>query len=519
VYPDDWLPVKRIIPAAAILAALLLSGCVPGASDPYTESARQTLESLHALEGSARTEAVMAFAAAGEADARLASGIDAAVGGARADGVFTGLLAPLADTLGNGGPAATFTPASYRATGGGAIATFLGLAFTMIGEMGQSAMTNADNGEFGSESGPIPGGTGDITVTPEGHASSTFSTTLDEGSVHASLTASTDVQPCPAADGSVELSGSSDVSIAVGTTTLSISLEVVATGRLDDSATLVESDYTYRHETASSDGGKGEFFDHSSGANLNVTVNRSSSAATLAFAQSAVDSAAALADMVAKDMMDVAKRGWESGRCISLTLTASEDPGSLQPSTEITIDAAPTSTLDGKPAGGTVVAQLSGRGTLDPDGGTQDAAATLTYVAGDEKGDSGTVTAESRSNRGVGRATLTLDVGGQAYSAVGSEGELTVNGRICSLTAQFAVTGSGLTFTPAGDWGGSFRMTGTVDGVGFIGDGAYTLVRDADFVATNLVMDGDIVLSLSDGTSVTSPTDMNITLTPIPPCE
>lgn len=70
-------------------------------------------------------------------------------------------------------------------------------------------------------------------------------------------------------------------------------------------------------------------------------MNRSSGQATLEFAQSAVDSAAVLADLVASDLLKVAQRGWESGRCVTVTLTPSADPATLEPSASVNIEAVP----------------------------------------------------------------------------------------------------------------------------------------------------------------------------------
>lgn len=499
---------KRLLPALVMVTALALTGCVADPNAQYTASARAALASLDGLTDNERIDAVLAFAATNEADVLAASAIDGAE------------LAPLREPFSSfaNPDEIIFTPASYSRTAD--VGTFLGLGFIMVGWMGENGLNLADQGNVGTESGSVPGFEGEVTISPEGNVSGTLSGTQSASGTTATVSAETRVQACPDPDGSLELTGKSDVRLSVGTTTVSISLEVTATGRLDDTATLVESDYTYRHQISMSAGGTGEFFDHSSGASTGVTVNRESSTATMDFAQSAVDAAAVAANMVALDMLDNAKRGWESGRCVNLTVTPSEDPGSLEPNAEITIEAAPTAKSDGQPTEGSVVATLSGEGSLAQAGSKVDAAATYDYTAPDEKNLSGTVTFESRSNRGVGKATLTLETGSRSYSAVGTEGEFTATGIICSLASPFVLTGNGLTltFTPADENGGAYQTTGSVDGVGFTGDGVYTVARDADFIATTVVVDGTMILSTPDGSTVASPANIDVVLTPIESC-
>lgn len=504
-----------------LLAAALTSGCAADAGSAYDATAREALARLDGLTGDDLIAAVMTSAAAGEADARLALGIDAALGGtADADAVLAAMRAPLDELVDRGGPQFAIVPAGANAAGAGGVGSFLGLAFTVIGMMGDNAMTLADQGSVGSDASPVPGGEMQLTIGPDGAVTSSFETSVTEGSTSAQISASSDVMPCPAVDGTLELTATSDVRIAAGTTSMRIELEVVATGRLDDSAALVDRDYTYRHQTSETSNGSGAFFDHSAGAHSELTVNRNSGGATLEFAQSAVDSAATLANMIANDLFDAAKRGWESGRCISLTLSPSEDPTSLEPGTEVTVEVEPTSVLDGRPVGGTVTASLTGSGALASDGRTQDAPGTLRYTAADERNQAGTITVESRSKRGVGRATITLETGRRAFSASGAADGLTVSGVICRLSEPFVITGGGLSFTltPGSESGGTYRMSGSEEGVSFTGDGAYRLERGPDGVATSIVLDGDMALVTPEGSTATSPVDMSISLTPIEPC-
>ncbi|MGB4780370.1 hypothetical protein [Microbacterium sp.] len=501
---------------ALAVVALALTGCTTGPSSTYADSARRTLEELRRLDPNDRAAAVMAHASAAELDARAAFGIDDALGGiARADDVLAGLRAPLAQLIDVDAPEDAFTFAPAGIGTGGGVGTFLGLAFTAVGMIGDTAMTLADQGHSGSETAPLPGGTAQITVGEDGSLQSTFETTGTQGATTARMAATTAIESCPAADGTLDLSGRSDVSITVGAQTLRIELDVFVTGRLDDAAKLAESDYTYRHQTSESRGSTGQFFDHSGGPHTDLTVNRNSSQTSLEFAQSAVDSAATFADLVANDLLKVAQRGWESGRCVTVTLTPSHDPASLEPAAPVRIDAASTSTLDGRPTGGSVSGTLAGEGSLSPAGDAQEAPATLTYVAAAEKHRTGILTATSRSKRGFGTATMTLTTGALAYTASGGADGLIVSGSICSLKAGFVLSGGGtsFTFTPTSDDGGTYRMAGIEEGVSYVGEGSYSVDHDAAHQAIKLVLDGDMSLSTSEGTTGASLPDMTIPLT------
>lgn len=503
------------------VAALALTGCAAGPTSTYADHAQRALDELHQLDPDERNAAVMAHASAAESDARVAFGIDHALGGTPyADDVLAGLRAPLTQLVDSDAPedAFTFAPASIG-TGGG-VGSFLGLAFTVIGMMSDTAMTLADQGHTGTETAAIPGGEAKITIGEHGSLQTTFEAAATQGSTTAQMSSGSDITTCPAADGTFELSGRSDVRVTVGALTLRIELEVAATGHIDDSATLAESNYTYRHQTSESSETTGQFFDHSGGPRSGLTVNRSSSQASLEFAQSAVDSAATLADLVANDMLKVAQRGWESGRCVTVALTPSHDPASLEPKASVNIDAAPISTLDGRPTAGTVSSVLTGEGSLSLDAGVQDAPGTLTYVAAAEKNRSGTLTVTSRSKRGVGTATMTLTTGTAAYTATGGADGLTVTGTLCSLEEAFGLAGNGttFTFTPASGDGGTYRIAGTEEGVPYVGEGSYSVHRDAAHQALSLILDGDMTLSNSEGETGASLPDMTLPLTPADAC-
>lgn len=111
----------------------------------------------------------------------------------------------------------------------------------------------------GSETAELPGGEAQITIGEDGSLQSSFESAASEGATSAQVSAGSDIASCPASDGTFALTGRSDVRIAAGGATLRIELTVQVTGHLDDSASLAESDYTYRHQTSESSGTSGQF--------------------------------------------------------------------------------------------------------------------------------------------------------------------------------------------------------------------------------------------------------------------
>jgi hypothetical protein len=97
------------------VAVLALTGCAASPTPMYADHARRALDELRGLDADERTAAVMAHASAAESDARVAFGIDHALGGTpHADDVFGGLRAPLVQLVDSDAPedAFTFAPTS-----------------------------------------------------------------------------------------------------------------------------------------------------------------------------------------------------------------------------------------------------------------------------------------------------------------------------------------------------------------------------------------------------------------------
>lgn len=510
---------RPVIPALALSLAIMLTGCVPAADD--TPNARDTLASLANLQGDELLDAVTAIAAIGEAEARKAAGVDEALGGTiAADEIFDRLAQPTAELSARyrtTPPSIELT--SYRAEGGGFLSLF-GMGFGLLDIMEKHSIDMTNDGELGKATEADPGSTLVMESTPDGHVTTDFTAENTENGATTKMSMHSDLEPCPAADGSLELHSKGTISYSGNGRSATIELDITATGMLDSNAELVTSNYSYRQQMGSGADGKGQFFDASGDDTGAVTVNRESSQLTDQYLQTGVDLAAAIAEYAASSMLETAKAGWESGRCVDLTITPSEDPGSLATDTEVTIVADPRAKYDGKQTGGTVDATHTGEGAIDLEGKVA-APATFTYLSAKEKDKTGTITFESRSNRGVGTASIDLTTGGRAYTAKGTEGEFTATGTICSLLGTFTVTGAGLTITmtPANEFGGTFKLTGTEDGVYFIGDGEYSVKYGKTDVATDVILDGHIDLTTPEGIAVTTPTNLDLKLTPTKACD
>ena len=191
----------------------------------------------------------------------------------------------------------------------------------------------------------------------------------------------------------------------------------------------------------------------------------------------------------------------------------------VKPSTSFAILAAPRSKIDGMPTKGSVKADLTGDGKLDPAGTKVPADAKFTYVAPDAKDKKGSIAFEARSKRGIGKATLVVDTINRAYSAVGgsANGQLRGSGSICSLSAPFVLTGSGVTqnFTPSSETGGSYSYSGAIAGIRVYGKGTYTVNADENGGTLTATGPGSVVTPM--GVYTDSDTE-TYKLTPISEC-
>lgn len=204
-----------------------------------------------------------------------------------------------------------------------------------------------------------------------------------------------------------------------------------------------------------------------------------------------LDAVETLQTLVAESMLRGMSSGppWENGRCIDLKVTSSPARRTgIKPGGAFDLEALPRVKGDGKPAGGTVTATLTGGAQLQPAGGKVRADARYRYNGPEQKNETASIAFEARSRRGVGRATLAFDTkASSAYRIEGGADEFHGSGIACDLGQQFFIEGSGVTvrFEPASPEGGRYSYSGTMSGFRVYGHGTYQ-VNYRDGVATGI---------------------------------
>lgn len=155
---------------------------------------------------------------------------------------------------------------------------------------------------------------------------------------------------------------------------------------------------------------------------------------------------------------------WESGRCVDLKLRSSpEKRKGAKPKTKYTIFAEPRAKSGGAPTGGTVKAALKGPHSLSPQDKVK-ADAQFDYENPQEEKLSASIEFESRSKRGVGKATLEFDTkkGGYRIAAVSGSGACSEPITVCDISKPFTNTVCNgtvtWTHTPTSDKGGDFTF-------------------------------------------------------------
>jgi hypothetical protein len=190
---------------------------------------------------------------------------------------------------------------------------------------------------------------------------------------------------------------------------------------------------------------------------------------------------------IAGTMTDLAKKAWESGKCVSLDpKTEPASTAGLAPSSKVSILAPPRSLLDGTSTRGSVTARLAGATSVAPADTKTPADATFTYVAPPELEQKATVALEARSRRGVGRAEVVFDTSRQRLEPVSDWGDFKLRGVICDTGKPFkfdAIADGNevtLAFTPVDANSGTIRFNGNVEGAVIVGTGTYKLDREGN---------------------------------------
>jgi hypothetical protein len=117
-------------------------------------------------------------------------------------------------------------------------------------------------------------------------------------------------------------------------------------------------------------------------------------------------------------LAEAAKRAesfWRSGACIDMK--TSEESKQVQPGARLTITVDPKHKFDGAQVKAPVTAAFSGKENLDPRDSAQDPPVTLTFTAGREEGDKGTIELKQTGKRGIGKKTIEFTVGVADYKA------------------------------------------------------------------------------------------------------
>ena len=108
-----------------------------------------------------------------------------------------------------------------------------------------------------------------------------------------------------------------------------------------------------------------------------------------------------------------AEEFWRKGECIEINTT--KESKKVSPGENVRFDATAKGKFDGADIDAPIKGTFSGKESLDPDGEEQDPPASLTFKAGSEIGDKGTIQLEQVGVRGIGKKTLEFEVGPSDY--------------------------------------------------------------------------------------------------------
>jgi hypothetical protein len=402
------------------------------------------------------------------------SGLESAVGDpAATEAALTGASsqvrsqsdAALAAVELNPAPAGLRRPAaSPPASPGGVAGAGLFLGYLGLATFGQVITDQSNNWQAGQTD--VSDGTGIVygASIDEVNAELTFKGTQD--GVDVEYNAGLILHPCPEADGSFRIEALIDVKASKGGVGQNARLELKVDGTVDDNAELASKNIENRTQWSDFANSKGQFVDFTmSGPNGVETsrMNRQGGTVDDSFVQAASLLSTLIGLLIATQLLDAAEKGWKSGRCVDLKVTPSAGPEGLTPSQVVDVLAEPRSKVDGKPTGGMVTATLTGgASSVEPDGSPLAADANSTYSAAPEQDKEGTVAYESRSRRGVGKASITFKTSKPAaYLVVGGLEDWQVNMVVCDITQPFTLESPGVgTAQFSGGLSGTYEASG-----------------------------------------------------------
>jgi hypothetical protein len=564
---DAWLLVlMAMLLAAAVFVASVLVGC--GRTEPDAASATGTAESTPAVEGPRAAfipthEQLERFRAEGPdptlrkiavADYWLnyklmqASGIERELGG-EAQAVEA------LKALGNAyekrlriaeAELPRMMPVAFTGEGmssgflGMGMGSFLGIVSGGMSSAAVSQMSDAELKELSSK-GPIKhegnGGSAELHFREDGSLSQSLEFEVNESGVNGKVKMKIQMAACPDPDGrvTVEIDVDSQMSVSGKPGTGGhVKSQFKYERFLDDDAQLIDNANGGASKLRVNMGGYENFetqsVDITTGYERggNVIWENHGERGFSIFRPEEVERTRELlrstellqtimAEAMLRGMGSGTRPAWESGRCIDLQVTSSPSKRTgLKPDTHFDLEARPRAKPGGEPAGGTVTATLTGGASLQPSSGKVKADAKYAYVGPEEKEKTASIAFESRSKRGVGRASLDFDTKlGRAYSMEGGADEFHGTGVVCNLAAQFTVQGSGVTvtFVPSSEFGGSYSYSGNMSGFAVYGNGTYTVTTDGE-VATGITATGPGSVKTPMGVQTSTGTE-KYTLTPL----
>ncbi len=234
---------------------------------------------------------------------------------------------------------------------------------------------------------------------------------------------------CPAVDGSAKgtytISNAETIAPSSGSTRGGTSATTGPFTALDgDDAHLIKTDFSAT-VAASTQGRVGG--DWSVGATFPISIPARGGIAAIQIGgpqnptesnatQASASSLAGMLLMAGNYLGDAAKEAekfWRGGNCIELK--TSEESKLVPPSKQLQISVDAQHKFDGSKVQAGITGKFSGKDHLDPDGRKQDPTANLTFKAGANEGDKGTIDLEQVGKRGIGKKQLVFTVGLQDY--------------------------------------------------------------------------------------------------------
>ena len=523
------------------LVMLVLAACSPQpdkavttpAADSPMAKAKAEFSRLQAQGPDATAREITKLEYALTRNLMKAGGLDAALGGeAKAEAALTALYADYerkARALQSGLPQA-FVPVNEggggslggEGWGGAAASTVLGGAQAEAWERGQ------DRGETNGHAESDAGGDNVSVVWTMDTVTLTTEVKANVAGIKGKVRTTVKMKVCPDPQGKVKAEFESVSSIAAGGGNANTRISASVEASVDDDANLIEgNDDT--ESTAQQSTDHGDFVDVSdristSTGQMGPKVNGQGGSASDQDVQAA-QFMARMGRFAAHQTMRAAQKAWQSGQCIDLQVRS--DPAKrkgAKPNTAYTLYAEPRAKSDGAPAGGTVKATLSGGSRLNPTGKVK-ADATFDYQNPTKKDERASIDFESRSKRGVGKATVEFDTKKRPSYRIDfaqCPGGGRESMRACDVSKPFTVTACGgmasITHIPSSDRAGTWTFK--FSGAGGFADatGSYTLSGTEESL-TQRVVSNKVCGHAAGRTVCATPKPSTATWTKIEDCD